>query len=54
MQLMIPSTKCLFEVVDGFTQFTDMVGFVSVSESLWLLHEHVFEESVLKKCIVDI
>jgi len=54
MQLIIPSSGCLFKPINGFMEFANKEGFVLINKPRWLRHEHSFKEAALKKGIVDV
>ena len=51
---MILGRGSLFEAINGFTQFANMVRIVTINKALWLLHEHILRKSILEKDIVNI
>ena len=51
---MVPCSRGLFESVDGFAKFTDVIGMIPINEAQRLGHIDIFSESALKKGIVDV
>jgi hypothetical protein len=48
----VPLARCLFQAINTFLQFTNIVRRGSISEARRLMHKHCFFKIAMKKSII--